>query len=280
VSGRPGDFIVPLTSPNSASPSVRNLRSGYWNPLKPSQDEKIVKMVQGQEQVFKVLIVDRDSMTSDLLVLALSSDRRYEAVAVVGPRLMGVVSKGEVGLVIIGAELNSNGGNGLQLAETLYRAQPETKIIILLDDTSGESVLNAFRTGARGVFCRRQPMAEFLDCVEHVRKGFIWAGREETNHLLDAVKSIPKTNHLSDNDLPMLTARELEVVRYAARGKTNKTIASEMGLSEHTVKNYLFRAFAKIGVSSRVELLFHLANRANAFDVTMAEDRSADAVND
>ena len=248
--------------------------------MKPSQDEKIVKILPEQDRVFKVLIVDRDSMTSDLLVLALSSDERYAAASVPGSRLMGVVSRGDVGLVIIGAELNSGPGDGLQLAGALYRARPETKILILLDDVSGEAVLNAFRAGARGVFSRRQPKSEFLDCGEHVRKGLIWAGREETNHLLEAVKLIPKPNPVSDSDLPMLTARELEVVRYAARGKTNKTIASEMGLSEHTVKNYLFRAFAKIGVSSRVELLFHLANRANAFDVTMADYQSTGSVND
>jgi len=42
-------------------------------------------------------------------------------------------------------------------------------------------------------------------------------------------------------------------------------IASEMGLSEHTVKNYLFRAFDKLGVSSRVELLFYLTTRGHSF---------------
>jgi two-component system nitrate/nitrite response regulator NarL len=267
---------MPATSSNLTSPSVRHLPVNHWNSLKPSQDEMIAKIVQ--DQVFQVLIVERDSMTSDLLALALSSDKRYAAASVPGSQLIRVVSRGEVDLVIIGGELTAGGGSGLQLADTLYRAQPEIKMILLLDDNSREAVLNAFRTGARGVFCRRQPMSEFLDCVEHVRKGFIWAARDETNHLLEALRSIPKTNSLSDNDLPMLTARELEVVRHAARGKTNKTIASEMCLSEHTVKNYLFRAFAKIGVSSRVELLFHLANRSQAFDAMGVDYRPIKAV--
>ena len=57
--------------------------------------------------------------------------------------------------------------------------------------------------------------------------------------------------------------RELQVVKCAARGKTNKVIARELGLSEHTVKNYLFRAFEKLGVSNRVELLFYLTQRGH-----------------
>jgi hypothetical protein len=43
-------------------------------------------------------------------------------------------------------------------------------------------------------------------------------------------------------------------------------IASELNLSEHTVKNYLFRAFEKLGVSSRIELLFYLTMRGHTFD--------------
>ena len=53
--------------------------------------------------------------------------------------------------------------------------------------------------------------------------------------------------------------------KYAARGKTNKAIAGELYLSEHTVKNYMFRAFEKLHVSNRVELLFYLATRGHPF---------------
>jgi DNA-binding CsgD family transcriptional regulator/nucleoside 2-deoxyribosyltransferase len=56
--------------------------------------------------------------------------------------------------------------------------------------------------------------------------------------------------------MDMLSERELLVARSAADGKTNKQIADELGLSEYTVKNFLFRAFEKLGVSNRVELLF------------------------
>jgi DNA-binding NarL/FixJ family response regulator len=73
-----------------------------------------------------------------------------------------------------------------------------------------------------------------------------------------------------------LTVRELQVVKCAARGKTNKVIAGELGLSEHTVKNYLFHAFEKLGVSNRVELLFYLTLRGHTFDPGRAEESEAD----
>jgi two-component system nitrate/nitrite response regulator NarL len=66
-------------------------------------------------------------------------------------------------------------------------------------------------------------------------------------------------------------------VQCAATGQTNKAIASELGLSEHTVKNYLFRAFEKLGVSSRVELLFYLTSRGHSFGSPRAEQDKANA---
>jgi DNA-binding NarL/FixJ family response regulator len=119
-------------------------------------------------------------------------------------------------------------------------------------------------------------VADFLDCVEHVRKGFIWAGAQETTLLLDAFGSIPSPDIAVAGESSPLTLRELEVVKCAARGKTNKVIASELSLSEHTVKNYLFRAFEKLGVSNRVELLFYLTSRGHTFGAVRADDPKPD----
>jgi two-component system nitrate/nitrite response regulator NarL len=78
-------------------------------------------------------------------------------------------------------------------------------------------------------------------------------------------KNIPAPNVIGSHDSPTLTARELEVVQCAAEGKTNRAIARDLFVSEHTVKNHLFRAFEKLGVSSRVELLFYLTLRGHTF---------------
>jgi len=123
--------------------------------------------------------------------------------------------------------------------------------------------MNAFRGGASGVFSREDPMNSFLDCVVQVRKGHIWAGAQATTFLLEAIRSSPFTSLSQTSKSLPLTYRERQVVQYAVRGKPNKTIASDLGLSEHTVKNYLYRAFEKLGVSNRVELLFYLSTRGH-----------------
>ena len=68
--------------------------------------------------------------------------------------------------------------------------------------------------------------------------------------------SSPTVRAVDANGLNLLSKRELEVVRCLAEGLTNREIADRLGLSQHTIKNYLFRVFDKLGVSSRLELLF------------------------
>ena len=166
------------------------------------------------------------------------------------------MADGNAHVVVIGADLDLDLKNGFALANTVRHAHPSVPIIILLSQATLDSVINAFRSGARGVFSRQQAVTEFVSCVEHVRKGFIWAGAQETTLILDAFSSIPSAGLAMDGESLPLTLCELQVVKCAARGVKNKAIAKELGLSEHTVKNYLFRAFEKLGVSNRVELLF------------------------
>jgi DNA-binding NarL/FixJ family response regulator len=215
-------------------------------------------------------------MSSDLLSSVLTRDSKCEATAIHPNDLLREVATNEVDVVVIGADLNSESGSGFDLANAVSRARPKVYIVILLNETTREMVIDAFRSGARGVFSRQHPMADFLDCIEHVRKGFLWAGREETSCLLEAFKSIPAPNLINAGNGPALTARELQVVQCAATGKTNRTIATELNLSEHTVKNYLFRAFEKLGVSSRVELLFYLTTRENTFNSKRIERSEGD----
>ncbi|MGA7224203.1 MAG: LuxR C-terminal-related transcriptional regulator [Candidatus Acidiferrales bacterium] len=74
-----------------------------------------------------------------------------------------------------------------------------------------------------------------------------------------------KSIHLQDaRGVNLLSKREETVVRLVADGLTNKAISSELHLSEHTVRNYLFRIFDKLGVSSRVELVLYCLQERRA----------------
>jgi DNA-binding NarL/FixJ family response regulator len=89
-----------------------------------------------------------------------------------------------------------------------------------------------------------------------VDAGQVWASSSELQFVLEALTQ-PALAHLSSNGKSLLSAREIDVVRCLAEGLTNREIARRLKLTEHTVKNYLFRIFDKLGVSSRVEVVLY-----------------------
>jgi DNA-binding NarL/FixJ family response regulator len=264
-----------MPSSQSQKVSFASQNVNGWVPQKPRKHESGLRSLGDTELTFRILIADRDSMGSDLLANALARDRNFQACGVQAADLLDFVGNGDVHLVVIGADVNHGAKNGFELAHAVRRVHPSMPIVILLNQSTHDSVINAFRSGARGVFSRQQPVAELLDCVEHVRKGFIWAGAQETALLLDAISLLPSPDAPMAIESSTLSVRELQVVKCAARGKTNKVIAGELGLSEHTVKNYLFRIFEKLGVSNRVELLFYLTLKDHAFDPSRVETSEA-----
>jgi two-component system nitrate/nitrite response regulator NarL len=243
--------------------------------------QAITFQISGREQpAFRAIIVDRDAMSSGLLADVLIRDLGCDAVGSRPSDLFHFLAANDIHVIIISSDINSSDinsktGAGLELATNVSSAYPRIPIIILVDQPTREATLNAFRAGARGVFNRQASKSELIRSIEHVRQGSIWAGAEETTFLLEVLRNIPSMSPLSEANSPALTARELQVVRSAATGKTNKAIASELNLSEHTVKNYLFRAFEKLGVSSRVELLFYLTMRGHS--LRSAEAKPSDA---
>jgi len=208
----------------------------------------------------RVLIAERDRMASQLLAEALERDTRFEVVALPSPtELLSVVALRKFDVAVISVDFTARAKKGLQFARTLNLRFPNIRIVMLLDLVVRESVVPSFRSGATGVFCRTEPVSDFRACVEQVSRGEIWAKDSAAGHLLEALRNSPSCDAF-EGSVGMLSKREIDVVECAIRGQTNKQIASSLRLSQHTVKNYIFRVFEKLGVSNRMELLFLLSN--------------------
>jgi len=208
-------------------------------------------------QCISVLIADSTPMGTELLAGAVERDPHFQIIrALAGDaELMQVASQVRPEVAVISAGLGGDASKGCEIARELRLASPATKAILLMDHRHREVVVEAFRAGARGVFCRAGSIEELCKCIDRVWRGQIWAGCNEITYVLDAlVQAAPLK--LAPLGTALLSRREKEVVRYVAEGMSNREIAGRLKLSEHTIKNYLFRIFDKLGVSSRAELVF------------------------
>jgi DNA-binding NarL/FixJ family response regulator len=182
-------------------------------------------------------------------------------------------SKSQVDVLLISAHLREGPAAGLKLARKIRASYPRTRIIALLDSSERATVLEAFRSGCNGIFSREQQIEMLCKCIHVVQGGQVWASTREITFVLEALcdhgsSSATVAPKVQNGRVP-LTDREQDLVRLVAEGLSNRDISRQLNLSEHTVRNYLFRIFNKVGTSNRIELALYAihhgqANRAEA----------------
>jgi two-component system nitrate/nitrite response regulator NarL len=211
-----------------------------------------------REKPIRVLVAVNTRIQTQLLAEALGRDPQLNVLGAPesDPELIHTAAAHSTEVAIIGCCLEEQPLRGIEVLRNLRAAHPSVQPVMLLDSSRRELVLEAFRAGAKGVLGRHESIETLADCVRQVHSGRAWAGAQEMAYALEALASTPNVRAVSANGLSLLSKRELDVVRSLAEGLTNREIAARLGLSQHTIKNYLFRVFDKLGVSSRIELLF------------------------
>jgi two-component system, NarL family, nitrate/nitrite response regulator NarL len=207
----------------------------------------------------KVLAAESTRMNSQLLAEALAQDSRLE-VAAVEPNqtlILAAVAQQRPHVVLISSGIES-GTQAFDLARQISSTYPDTQLILLMDSFNPASVVQAFRSGARGVFSRTESSKSLAKCIHSVHQGQVWANSAELRCVIEALRESEPMRLVDSGGEAILSNREQDVVRCVAEGLSNREIAARLGLTEHTVKNYLFRIFDKLGVSSRVEVVLYV----------------------
>ncbi len=200
-----------------------------------------------------VLVTGSNQLHCQLLVKALRR-RDFQAICCAPGKdaILDAIAESTIDVALLTSEHN------MSLVRSLHLAHPKVAEILLLDAPGRDEVVNAFRSGARGLFSfADSPFRLLCKCIQTVHHGQIWASNEQVEFLVDAVTQVPSLRVVNSRGRKLLTPREQQVVALVADGLSNRGVAGELGLSEHTVKKYLFRIFDKVGVSTRVELVLY-----------------------
>ena len=212
-----------------------------------------------QNHTLSLLVADGTQMACQLLCDALRRCHRFAVIGVTGSgEVLNTVASYRPQVAVLSANLDEDPSRGLRVTREIRTAHPETKVVVLLDSPQRNLVVEAFRAGGSGVFCRAESVKALCKCIEVVHKGQIWANSNELWFVLDALSKSAPLRVADARGVELLTERELQVVRCASEGLTNREIGTQLNLSEHSIKNYLFRIFDKMGISNRVELLLYV----------------------
>ena len=203
-----------------------------------------------------VLVADNSRIHTQLLSDVLRRDPELEVVSW-DSDAQGVIAAAldhSVDVLAISCALDGFPSRGLEVVKQLRLVRPTARAVVLLDSHKPEIVLDAFRAGARGVFSKDGSVEMFCKCIRGVHLGQIWADSREVTLAIEALAATPNVRAVGADGMDLLSKREMEVVRCLARGLTNREIAKQMGLSQHTVKTTCFASstswVSRVGLSS------------------------------
>jgi two-component system nitrate/nitrite response regulator NarL len=213
-----------------------------------------------------VFIGDDTPMGCELIATALRRSRYRLTVVGSATNSAGIrdgLRQNESNVAIISARLKERATAGFSVTREVRTSHPDTSVIMMVDSIERLLVLEAVRAGAIGIFSREERLELLCKCVHVVSQGQVWAGNKELRFIIDSVAqgSAQSTDPPASKRPNSLTTREADLVTLVAAGLTNRDISRQLNLSEHTVRNYLFRIFNKVGTSNRVELALYALSR-------------------
>lgn len=197
----------------------------------------------------KVFLVDDHEVVRRGLVDLLGADPELDVVGEAGSvaEAMARVPAARPDVAVLDVRLPD--GNGIELCRDLLSRMPDLRCLILTSYTSDEAMLDAILAGASGYVVKDIKGMELARAVKDVG-----AGRS----LLDnraAAALMAKLRGAAEKQDPLsgLTDQERTLLGLLSEGLTNKQIADRMVLAEKTVKNYVSRLLAKLGMERRTQ---------------------------
>lgn len=152
-------------------------------------------------------------------------------------------------------DIQMPGASGIEVARWVRANHPEVGVLILTAYDDDPYVLAALQAGARGYVLKTAPPGEMLQAVREVYEGRRVLDPQIARKLAAQRGEAADLGGADEDRVPVepLTEREMDVLRLAGRGYTNKAIAVQLSISDRTVQGHLAHIFAKLGASSRTE---------------------------
>jgi DNA-binding NarL/FixJ family response regulator len=201
-----------------------------------------------------VLVDDQELLRAGFrMVLDAHPDIDVVGEATDGDTAIKLLATTEADVVLM--DVRMPGLDGIEATRRICAASPDRpKVLILTTFDLDEYVYEGLRAGASGFLLKDVRPPALIDAIRVVASGDAVVDPGVTRRLLDRfIDTVPTRSNEADPRLGTLTPREHEVLLEMAKGSSNAEIADQLYLSEATVKTYVGRVLAKLGVRDRVQ---------------------------
>lgn len=202
--------------------------------------------------IISIIIADDHPMMRKTLrdIFFKEHDLQIVAEAIDGVEVVELVTRFNPDLVIMDIAMPKL--NGIEATRQIIKINPKTLVLVLTVHDDNEHILSILEAGAAGYLTKSILGKEIPKAVRSVMAGETILSKEVFQRVLKHALQYP-SKPVSKDAITKITLRELDIIRLAAEGISNKNIALRLSLSERTVKNYFSNIFSKLGVSSRTE---------------------------
>ena len=198
---------------------------------------------------YRVVIADDHLVVREGLKLILETEEDFELVGQAQDGATAVQLAREVEPDLILMDLRMPGMGGIEAIEQIHDANPDTAVVILTTYDEDDLMVRGLRAGARGYLLKDVDRETLFHTMRAAVRGNTVLSAEAVSTLLAKSKS----NNDADPSFAStsLTPRELQILGAITRGRRNKDIGADLGITERTVKAHVSSIYAKLGVASR-----------------------------
>ena len=209
--------------------------------------------------VMRLLVVDDHEVVRQGLVALLDRREGFQVVAEAGTVAEAIEAARRFEPDIVVMDVRLPDGSGVEACREIRSEFPQTRVVMLTSYPDEEAVLSAIVAGASGYLLKQVRARDLITALETVGRGGSLLDPAVTEKVLERIRRIA-TGGQSD-ELAALTAQERRILLLVAEGKTNKEIASEIFLSDKTVKNYVSSILAKLNLERRAQAAAFVARQ-------------------
>jgi DNA-binding NarL/FixJ family response regulator len=204
-----------------------------------------------EQRPLRLLVVDDHEVVRQGLVALIDRREKFQVVAEAGTveEALDAARRFQPDLVIMDVRLPD--GSGIEACREIRAELPATRVVMLTSYPDEEAVLSAIIAGASGYLLKQVRARDLVSALEAVGRGESLLDPAVTEKVLERVRRIASGTYT--DELAQLTAQEQKILQLVAEGKTNKEIASEVFLSDKTVKNYVSSILSKLNLQRRAQ---------------------------